>query len=159
VNQLPASLRVDGRVACPVELTREALAELPDEWQVADVSRIDPARRGRAVRLAALLDLVQVASDATHLGLHGTRDDFHASIPLEPVRQRALVIYQLDGQPLPVTAGGPFRFYIPDHAACHADEIDECANVKFLDRIELTCGKGHDNRPQDEASHAKLHQQ
>ena len=37
------------------------------------------------------------------------------------------------------------------------DEIDECANVKYLDHIELTAGKGHDNRPHDEQQHAALH--
>ena len=85
------------------------------------------------------------------------RDDFHASIPLEPVRNKALVIYKLDGKPLDDSAGGPFRFFVPDHAACHTDEIDECANVKFLDHIELTVGKGFDNRPQDDEEHAHLH--
>jgi hypothetical protein len=49
------------------------------------------------------------------------------------------------------------RFLIPDYAACHTDEIDECANVKFVDRIELTTEKGFDNRPHDGAAHAALH--
>ena len=57
-----------------------------------------------------------------------------------------------------VSKGGPTRFIIRDHAACHADEIDECANVKFLDRIEFTIDKGFDNRPSDDEQHAKLHQ-
>ena len=39
----------------------------------------------------------------------------------------------------------------------HTDEIDECANVKFVDRIELTILRGHDNRPTDEAEHQDLH--
>ena len=61
------------------------------------------------------------------------------------------------GQPLDDKAGGPFRFYIPNHKACHTDEIDECANVKFVDRLEFTAEKGFDNRPHDEAEHADLH--
>ena len=103
-------------------------------------------------------DLAQAAPAATHLGLHGTRDNFHASIPLAPVIDRGLIIYAVGDQPLSVEQGGPFRFFIPDHAACHLDEIDECANVKFLDRIELTQGKGFDNRPQDDEEHARLHE-
>jgi hypothetical protein len=63
----------------------------------------------------------------------------------------------MEGAILSVDQGGPFRFFIPDHAACQMDEIDECANVKFLDHIEFTAGKGHDNRPQDEQQHAALH--
>ena len=43
--------------------------------------------------------------------------------------------------------------------ACHTSDIDECANVKFLDRIELAIGKGHDNRPEDDEEHARLHEQ
>jgi hypothetical protein len=30
--------------------------------------------------------------------------------------------------------------------------------VKFLDHIELTVGKGFDNRPQDDEEHARLHE-
>ena len=78
-------------------------------------------------------------------------------LPLTAVDDRALVIYRLDGQPLPEKAGGPVRFFIPDFAACHTEEIDECANVKFVDRIELTAEKGFDNRPHDGASHEALH--
>jgi hypothetical protein len=107
--------------------------------------------------LAAILRLSGASAEATHLGLHGTRDDFHASIPLRAVADRAVVIFAVGDEPLPAADGGPFRFYIPDHAACHSAEIDECANVKFLDRIELTSTKGFDNRPQDDEAHARLH--
>ena len=41
-------------------------------------------------------------------------------------------------------------------AAC--DDIDECANVKFLDHIEFTAERGFDNRPEDEDEHAALHE-
>ncbi len=151
-------LRIEGLVQTPRELTCADLAELAPDYQVPDVRQLDPRRPGGAVRLAGLLECVQVLPQATHLGLHGSRDNFHASIPLAPVRERGVVIYLSEGQPLPESAGGPFRFFIPDHAACHADEIDECANVKFLDRIELTQGKGFDNRPEDDDAHAKLHE-
>ena len=67
------------------------------------------------------------------------------------------MIYRLNGQPLPRSAGGPLRFFIPDFATCHTAEVDECANVKFVDRIELSVERGLDNRPQDEQSHAKIH--
>jgi DMSO/TMAO reductase YedYZ molybdopterin-dependent catalytic subunit len=95
---------------------------------------------------------------ARWLTLHSSKDNFHASVPLDAVRDRAIIIYELDGQPLPEKSGGPFRFLIPDFAACHMAEVDECANVKFVDRIELTANRGFDNRPKDDAEHAKLHQ-
>ena len=64
---------------------------------------------------------------------------------------------ELEGKPLPQAKGGPLRFYIPDYASCNTDEIDECANVKFVDHIEITKKRGFDNRPEDEEEHAKLH--
>jgi DMSO/TMAO reductase YedYZ molybdopterin-dependent catalytic subunit len=92
------------------------------------------------------------------LTLHASKDDFHASSPLAAVRDRAILIYRLDGRPLPETAGGPVRFFIPDFTACHTSEIDECANVKFVNRLEFSTGPGRDNRPHDEKEHAELHE-
>ena len=150
-------LSVSGEVAAPRSLTFADLATLPAEYQVVDVSRLVPGRKGDAVTLAGILALVQPKGTAKWLGLHAARDDFHASIPLAAVSEKALVIYRLDGQPLPAKSGGPVRFFIPDFTACHTHEIDECANVKFVDRIELTAEKGFDNRPHDGAEHEALH--
>jgi DMSO/TMAO reductase YedYZ molybdopterin-dependent catalytic subunit len=150
-------LTISGEVAAPRTITFSELAAIDNAHQVADVSRIIPGRMGDAVRFAGLLGLVRPKSTAKYLGLHSSKDDFHASIPLAAVAERALVLYRLDGQPLPASAGGPVRFFIPDFAACHTAEIDECANVKFVDRIELTAERGLDNRPHDGVEHAALH--
>jgi len=151
-------LKVDGEVERPATFSFADLASLTDDVQVRDVSRIDPKRKGDAVRLAGLLALVAPKASARYLTLHATRDDFHASIPLASVREQAILIYRLADGPLPESAGGPLRFYIPDFAACHTSEIDECANVKYVDRIELTAQPGQDNRPHDEKQHAELHE-
>ena len=150
-------LSVGGEVEKPCTLTFDDLAAIPSEHQIVDVSRIVAGRKGDAVKFGGVLELVRPKASAKYLGLHSSADDFHASIPLEAVTDRALVIYRLDGQPLPTKAGGPVRFFIPDFAACHTDEIDECANVKFVDRIEFTAEKGFDNRPHDGAEHEVLH--
>jgi hypothetical protein len=150
-------LRIDGDVQNPVELTFADLSAIDPAEQLVDVSRFDPKRKGDAVKLTGLLKLAGAKPSACYLGLHSSTDDFHASIPLDPVRDSAFLIYRLDGKPLDIKAGGPVRFFIPDHATCHTDEIDECANVKFVDHIELTAAKGFDNRPEDEQEHAQLH--
>src|SRR5438552_2710555 len=150
-------LTIAGEIAQPRTLTFDDLAAIDGAYQVADVSRIVPGRKGDAVRLSGILKLIQPRETAKYLGLHSSTDNFHASIPLSVVADRALVIYRLDGQPLPAKAGGPVRFFIPDFAACHTEDIDECANVKFVDRIELTAEKGFDNRPHDGVSHEALH--
>ncbi len=151
-------LRVEGEVAEPLELTFADLEAFPPEHCVNDVSRLTGGRPGDAVTLFGLMQIAGVRPEAAYLGLHSSRDDFHASIPLGPVEERGLLIFRLDGEPLPGTAGGPLRFFVPDHAACHTAEIDECANVKYVDRLEFTREKGFDNRPEDEADHAALHE-
>ncbi len=150
--------KIDGEVEQPVELTFDDLAAIDATYQIEDVSQLNPARKGDAVKLQGLLALVKPKESARYLGLHASTDNFHASIPLEPVLDRGILIYRLNGKPLDLKAGGPARFFIPDHAACHMDEIDECANVKFLDHVELTSDKGYDNRPEDDEEHEKLHQ-
>jgi len=151
-------LRIDGLVGRPRDFSRADLAALPAEHQIDDVGRLDPKRRGRAVRLAGVLAEVSVLPEAGYLTLHASTDDFHASVPLASIVDRGILIYELDGGALPISAGGPVRFYIPDFAACHSAEVDECANVKFVDRIELTRDRGQDNRPHDEKEHAALHE-
>ena len=146
-----------GQIQRACRLTADDLAAIDERYQIPDVSRIDPKRQGAAVKLEGLLELVGVKPEAKYLGLHSSKDDFHASIPLAAVREKALVIYSLGGKPLPESAGGPVRFFIPDFAACHTDEVDECANVKFVDRIELTAERGFDNRPHDDKQHEELH--
>ncbi len=152
------TLTLDGEVDRPAVLSFDDLSAIDPKFQVADVSRLDPKRAGDAVRLAALVALVRPKPSVRYLTLHASRDDFHASIPLEAVRQRAILIYRLAGAPLPSSAGGPVRFFIPDFAACHTAEIDECANVKFVDRIEFSSDPGQDNRPHDAKQHAALHE-
>jgi DMSO/TMAO reductase YedYZ molybdopterin-dependent catalytic subunit len=152
------ALILEGEVERPVALSFDDLAALPASCQVRDVSQLDPKRKGDAVTLGGIIDRVRPAAKARYLTLHSSADNFHASIPLAAVRERAILIYRLDGQPLPAAAGGPVRFFIPDFATCHTSEVDECANVKFVDRIEFTADRGQDNRPHDAEEHAELHE-
>ena len=151
------SLRVDGDVAQPCSLSFDDLRAFPEADQVRDVSRFHPKRPGDGVTLRSLLNRVRPHASASYLTLHATKDDFAASIPLAAIVDEAVLVYQLDGAPYPESKGGPFRFLIKNPAACHTDELDDCANVKFVDRIELTSGKGRDTRPHDEAQHEALH--
>ncbi len=151
------ALKVDGEVGQPIEFTFEALGSFPENEQVPDVSRFHPSRNGDGVTLNSILKRIDIKPSATYLTLHATADDFAASIPLAAVREEGIVVYQLDGAPLPLDKGGPFRFLIRNPAACHTDELDDCANVKFVDRIELTAGRGRDTRPEDDDEHEELH--
>lgn len=140
-----STIAVDGLVQRPGSFTREDLAGSPAEKLVPDVSVIAPHRQGTAVCLDHLINESQPDDSATYVTLHSA-DGFAASIPLAEVRETGLVIFEINGQPLPDSAGGPFRFLIPNAAACRTAELDACANVKHLARIELTNGKGRDTR-------------
>mgnify|MGYP002623877616 CR=1 FL=1 len=150
-------LKIDGEVSQPLELSFADFQAFPQADQVRDVSRFHPSRQGDGVALQAILDRVQPTAAATYLTLHASRDDFAASIPLAAVAAEGIVVYQVAGEPLPVERGGPVRFLIRDPSACHTAELDDCANVKFVDRIELTAGRGRDTRPEDDEEHEQLH--
>jgi DMSO/TMAO reductase YedYZ molybdopterin-dependent catalytic subunit len=151
-------LTIDGAVERPLKLTFADLTAFPAPSQVPDVSRFHPTRKGDGVALQAILDRAGVKSGANYLTLHADQDDFHVSVPLEPLRALGIVVYRLGREPLGSEHGGPIRFLIRDVSACHSTELDECANVKYLSRIELTERRGRDTRPADEAAHAALHQ-
>jgi len=152
-------LTIDGLVANPLSLSAAEFSAVAAEHQIPDVSQVVPGRQGRGVTLRGLLALAHPQPGADYLTLHSTSDDFHASVPLSAIRDTGILVYELNGQPLPVTAGGPIRFLLPDTAACHTAEVDECANVKFVDRLELRSGRGFDNRPSTKREHERLHQQ
>ena len=152
-----AALKISGLVENELAFQLEDFQQIDAAQQIDDIASLMPGRSGQAIPLLSLVELGHPADDAEFLGLHGSLDDFHASIPLAAVLERGFIQYAKDGQALDVKAGGPYRFLIPDHAACNTDDIDECANVKFLDHIEFTANRGFDNRPEDEQEHAALH--
>jgi DMSO/TMAO reductase YedYZ molybdopterin-dependent catalytic subunit len=157
MNIEKAVLVVDGAVNRALLLSIDDLAAIPDEDQIPDVAAFHPGRKGRGVDLRGLLRLADPHPDARYLTLHAGRDDFHVSIPLGEIRDRGMIVYKLMDAPLGVENGGPFRFLIRDPASCHSGELDDCANVKYLSRIELTTEKGVDTRPSDDEAHAALH--
>jgi DMSO/TMAO reductase YedYZ molybdopterin-dependent catalytic subunit len=154
----PVLLRIEGAVENPLELRFEDIDGLPAAFHVLDVSRFHPKRQGDGVALEAILERARPRSDANYLTLHADRDDFHVSVPLQAVRGEAVVVYKHGDRRLGAENGGPIRFLIKDPTACHTSELDDCANVKYLSRIERSVRRGRDTRPADEAAHASLHE-
>ena len=152
---MSTEITVTGLVERAARLDYEGLAALPG--QIADVSQLASDREGVAVRFAAVLDAGGASRDAAFVTLEA-EGDFAASIPLEPVVDQAVIIYGLGNGPLPGDKGGPMRFLIPDPAACGTADVDRCANVKWLQRIELTAERGRDVRPRTVRAHEALHE-
>ncbi|MCY4450003.1 MAG: molybdopterin-dependent oxidoreductase [Chloroflexi bacterium] len=149
------TVSVSGLVGHPLELGHADLAALPG--QVDDVSTLSPGREGSAVRIASVLEAASAQAGAEFLTLEAD-GGFAASIPLAAVADQALLLYALDGEPLPHEKGGPVRFLIPDPAACGTAEIDTCANVKWLNSISLSTERGRDVRPATLRAHEALHE-
>lgn len=149
------TINVSGLVEHPLELNHADLAALPG--QVADVSALAPGREGAAVRFTSVLEAASVQAEAEFLTLEA-EGGFAASIPLAAVVEQALLLYALDGEPLPEEKGGPVRFLIPDPAACGTADVDQCANVKWLNAISLSAERGRDVRPSTLRAHEALHE-
>ena len=109
-----------------VELTREALAALPE--QVADVGVLVPGRPGQGVWLREVLALAAPPAGA-HFILVA-----HDGMTTEPVSVdqvgEAVLVHGLDDLGLPGDKGGPFRILVPPGEGRSA-----CANVKKLARV------------------------
>jgi 2-dehydropantoate 2-reductase len=140
----PVSLRIDGRVIQPIILDAEALAKLPAESQIQDVSVMSSGTRGQGVRVKALLEIATPMIGADHVTFHSADGQFAASLRVKDAVETGILVYARDGQPLPREAGGPFRLITPG-----LDDL--CANVKGVARVEFTVGPGKDTRPSNKA--------
>ena len=152
---MATSLEITGLVGNAAKLDFAALAKLPG--QVPDIGKLIPGRQGGGVRLESVLANASAKAGAAYITLEAS-DGFAASVPLEAIRGQGLVVYRKGDAPLTASEGGPVRFYIIDVESCGVADIDECANVKSIVRIELSATPGHDNRPTTQRAHTELHE-
>lgn len=148
-------LRIEQEGKPAQTLDFDALSRL--NGQIADVGTLIPGRVGAAVRLQAILDHVEPASDLDYLTIESTDGGFAASVPLAALRN-AIIAYRLGNGPLPEDKGGPLRFLIPNDEGCATGGADACANVKFVGTLRLTRGPGRDTRPATPKQHTDLHE-
>ncbi len=136
----PDVVRIEGAVVQPVTLDRAALANLPSEHQVKDFGTLSPGMKGKAIRVRGLLDVPALDVEADHVTFYSGDGNFSASLTLAQAKEFGVLVYELDGDPLPESKGGPFRLMTPGLG-------DLCANVKGVARIEVSRGAGKDTRP------------
>jgi len=135
----PGVVRIEGAVVQPVSLDRAAIASLSAEQQL-EISTVMPGMQGKGIRLKALLDVPALAIKADHVTIHSEDGNYSACLTLEQAKAFGVLVYELDGAPIPESKGGPFRLITPGLG-------DLCANVKGVARIEVTIGTGKDTRP------------
>ena len=133
-------VRIDGAVVQAVSLDPAALRQLPEEHHVADVSTVMPGMAGKAIRVKGLLDVPALAIEADYVTFHSLDGKYAATLTLQQAREFGLLLYELNGAPLPDGKGGPYRLITPGLG-------DLCANVKGVGRIEVRVGNGKDPRP------------
>lgn len=98
---------------------------------LSDVS----SRSGRGIKLG---DLIGSDGDgAESLTVSASSDGYSANLPLIEACNAGFVWFAGDDGPLTAEQGGPFRFLIPNAAECKTAVLDQCANVKHVDRIEI----------------------
>jgi 2-dehydropantoate 2-reductase len=138
----PGIVAIEGAVLQPVSLDRMAMRQLASEHQIDDVSRAMPSMRGRAVTVKGLLDIPALSIDADHVTFHSGDGQYAATLTLAQAKEFGWLLYEVNGEPLPVGKGGPFRLITPGLG-------DLCANVKAVNRIEVRVGAGKDTRPSE----------
>ena len=94
--------------------------------------------------MKGLLEVPALDIHADHVTFHSLDGHYAATLTLQQARDFGLLLYELEGQPLPESRGGPFRLITPGLG-------DMCANVKGVGRIEVRIGPGNDTRPPAEA--------
>ena len=144
-SERPDLLRIHGEVNHPASLDIDALSKLPAECQVPDVSTLMPGARGVGIRVKGLLDLATLHAGASHVTFHSGDGNYSACLTLDQARNHGILVYQVEGAPLSLQKGGPFRLVTPGLG-------DLCANVKQVTNIEITRSTGKDTRPSQACS-------
>ena len=129
------TLRVDGMVASPVELSFADLLSLPRQDQVTDFhcvegwSVYDVPWNG--VHMTTLLDLVSPNEAASHITFHCSGGTYLESLPIPvALEERSLLAYGIDCATLPLRSGFPLRVVVPRKHAYKS--------ARYVTRLELT---------------------
>jgi DMSO/TMAO reductase YedYZ molybdopterin-dependent catalytic subunit len=111
------TLEVSGEVEEPLSLTYEQLRELPATDVTTDIhcvtrwSRFDAEFKG--VHLSELAKLCRPKPSARFAIAHAEQG-FTANVPLAAIEdEKALVVYEADGEPLTLEHGWPVRLFVP----------------------------------------------
>ncbi len=129
-------LELSGDVGNPFSLTYEELKALPWIEEYVTLECISNPVGGefisnalwRGVSLKVLLERAQIKPDAQRLAFHAA-DGYVDSFPLDiAMRERTMVAYMMNGEPLPNNHGFPARIIVPG--------LWGMENVKWLTKIE-----------------------
>jgi DMSO/TMAO reductase YedYZ molybdopterin-dependent catalytic subunit len=160
---LPAEgwqIELGGLVEQPVTLTYEEILALPKSIADARLTSVSGwSVRGKwgGVRLGDLLAVAGIGPGAAHVQFVSYREIYTTCIPLDTaLKERTLLAYEFDGEPLDADYGGPVRLFCPylwgyksaksvvaitleDHSIPGYWEVRG-----YLDDAQITAGRVHD---------------
>lgn len=114
-------LRVDGLVDKPLELSLDDVKAMPALIEMRTLECISNPVGGnlignavwKGVACAEVLKMAGVQSEATEIKLEAA-DDYHTAVPVElAMHPRAVLAYEMNGEPLPANHGYPLRCLWP----------------------------------------------
>jgi DMSO/TMAO reductase YedYZ molybdopterin-dependent catalytic subunit len=110
-------IEVRGLVENPITLTYQRILELPKTVADARLTSVSGFSVGGAwggVRLTDVFAIVTPKAEASHVQFISYRELYTTSIPLEVARrERTLLAYDFEGEPLEPDYGGPVRIFCP----------------------------------------------
>ncbi len=135
LEERPWSVRVEGCVEAPQEFSLDQLRQLTVLQQSVDIhcvtrwSKLGAVFTG--VALAELLSLVQVRPEARYISFLARSQRGHSTSLLleDALKLGALLVWEVDGEPLAEIHGGPLRTVVPGRYFYKS--------LKWLERIEL----------------------
>jgi DMSO/TMAO reductase YedYZ molybdopterin-dependent catalytic subunit len=131
-------LRVDGRVDQPLELSLSDLRELPAVSQYATLSCISNRVGGDLIstalftgaRMKDVMAMAQLRSEAQSVYVTA-EDGYYETVSLDDATdERTLLVYDMNGEPIPHEHGYPLRFYIPERYGMK--------QPKWISRLEVS---------------------
>jgi len=123
INAADWKLTISGWVKYPQALSLEDILDLPQVDRMQTLECISNPSGGslisnatwRGVKLADVLDLADM-KDAAHEILMTAADGYFTSIPVDlALNPESLLVYEMNGGPLPVKNGYPLRVLLPGH--------------------------------------------
>ena len=141
------TLKVDGLVETPAELTLAQLRTMPSRTQITRHDCVEgwsAIGQWTGVPLAQILALAQPKASARYVVFHcadtygkgGSKTPYYESIDMDDAyHAQTIIAYALNGKPVPVANGAPLRLRVERQLGYK--------HAKFLTRLELVADFAH----------------
>lgn len=142
VDEEEWTLELSGLVENELSLTLEEIRSMPSVTQIITLSCISNRVGGdligtsawTGVPFRALLERAGLQNGAVEIAIEAA-DGFYESVSMEDAMDgRTLLVYEMNGQPLPVEHGFPLRVYIPNRYGMK--------QPKWITRMEVIAEEG-----------------